>query len=54
MVEAQDIPVKTLIDNLKNEDPRKRINSVKNLTLIAKTLGIDRTRKELIPFLAGN
>ena len=42
-----------LIDELKSEDSKKRINSIKNLTTIAIALGPDRTRKELILFLNG-
>lgn len=40
-----------LIDDLKNEDIRKRLNSVQNLNVIASALGPERTRLELIPFL---
>ena len=29
-----------------------RLNSIKNLSTIALALGVDRTRSELIPFLA--
>ena len=42
-----------LIDDLKNEDIRKRLNSVQNLNVIASALGPERTRLELIPFLNG-
>ena len=42
-----------LIDDLKSDDLRKRVNSVKNLNLIAFTLGPERTKNELIPFLNG-
>jgi len=30
-----------------------RLNSIKKLSTIALALGIERTRKELIPFLTG-
>ena len=39
-------------DELKNEDVALRLNSVKRLSTIALALGEERTRKELIPFLA--
>lgn len=47
------LPVNLIIDELKSEDIRKRINSVKNLSLIASTIGPDRSRSELIPFIQG-
>jgi len=45
------LPVNVLIDELKSEEIRKRLNSVKNLGVIASALGSERTRNELIPFL---
>ena len=47
------LPIEILIEELKSEDVKKRINSVKNLSTIATHLGKDRTRSELIPFLQG-
>ena len=47
------MPVNLIIDELKSDDIRKRINSVKNLNLIASTIGPDRTKAELVPFLSG-
>jgi len=47
------IPISTLIEDLKNEDIRKRLFSVQNLNVIASALGPERTRVELIPFLNG-
>lgn len=47
------VPVNLLIDELKSEDIRKRINSVKNLSLIASSMGPDRARNELVPFISG-
>jgi len=46
------MPVNLIIDELKSDDIRKRINSVKNLNLIAFTIGPERTRNELIPFIS--
>ena len=46
-------PISVLIDELKSEDSKRRINSIKNLATIAIALGPDRTRKELILFLNG-
>lgn len=45
-------PIAVLIDELKNDDMRLRLNSVGRLDTIAAALGDERTRKELIPFLA--
>lgn len=46
------ISIPTLIDELKSEDIKKRINSIKHLPVIASALGPERTRSELIPFLS--
>ncbi|KYQ93812.1 protein phosphatase 2A scaffold subunit [Tieghemostelium lacteum] len=40
-----------LIDELKNDDIQLRLNSIRKLQSIAKALGPDRTRAELIPYL---
>lgn len=48
---VQTIP--NLIDDLRSEDPKKRLISVKNLTTIAHALGPEKTRLELLPFLEG-
>lgn len=47
-------PIAVLIDELKNEDIQLRLNSIRKLSTIARALGEDRTRKELIPFLSEN
>jgi serine/threonine-protein phosphatase 2A regulatory subunit A len=41
-----------LIDQLKHDDRSFRINAHRNLRKIAEALGPERTRKELVPFLA--
>ena len=46
------ISIPTLIDELKSEDIKKRINSIKHLSIIGSALGPERTRSELIPFLS--
>ena len=45
--------VALLIDELKHEDVQYRLNAIKNLPVIAKALGPERTRNELLPFLQG-
>lgn len=45
--------VALLIDELKHEDVQYRLNAMKNLVVIAKALGPERTRNELLPFLQG-
>ena len=40
-----------LIDELRSDDSRKRLNSAESLEVIGKALGPERTRNELIPFL---
>jgi serine/threonine-protein phosphatase 2A regulatory subunit A len=39
-------------DELKSEEPMRRLNSISRLSTIALTLGEERSRSELIPFLA--
>lgn len=46
-------PIAVLIDELKSEDIKRKVNSAKNLVTIATALGPDRTRSELVPFLNG-
>ena len=47
-------PIAVLIEELKNEDIQLRLNSIRRLSTIARALGEERTRKELIPFLSEN
>lgn len=44
--------VAVLIDELKHEDMQLRLNSMNKLPTIAKALGPERTRNELLPFLS--
>ncbi|KAH3760513.1 phosphoprotein phosphatase A [Pelomyxa schiedti] len=48
---ADSSPIAILIDQLKSEDLQLRLNSIKQLSAIAKALGPERTRNELLPFL---
>ncbi|KAK4484259.1 hypothetical protein RD792_011485 [Penstemon davidsonii] len=54
MVDEPLYPIAVLIDELKNDDIQLRLNSIRRLSTIARALGEERTRKELIPFLAEN
>ncbi|XP_047165420.1 serine/threonine-protein phosphatase 2A 65 kDa regulatory subunit A beta isoform-like [Vigna umbellata] len=47
-------PIAVLIDELKNDDIQLRLNSIRKLSTIARALGEERTRRELIPFLGEN
>lgn len=47
-------PIAVLIDELKNDDIQLRLNSIRKLSTIARVLGEERTRNELIPFLSEN
>ncbi|KAK2958468.1 putative Serine/threonine-protein phosphatase 2A 65 kDa regulatory subunit A alpha [Blattamonas nauphoetae] len=49
--DAQLIEVAALLDGLRSEEQSQRLKSVKGLPLIASTLGAERTRNELLPFL---
>lgn len=46
-------PIGVLIDELKSEDSKRRINSIKSFTTIASAIGPERTRSELLPFVNG-
>lgn len=54
VIEEPLYPIALLIDELKNEDIQLRLNSIRRLSTIARALGEERTRKELIPFLSEN
>lgn len=45
-------PIAILIDQLKNEDTQIRLNAVRRISAIARALGPERTRRELLHFLA--
>ena len=47
-------PCGTHRDELKSDEPVRRLNSITRLSTIALALGEERTRSELIPFLAEN
>lgn len=49
----QSLSVAILIDELRSEDVAIRLASVQKLQLIAKALGPQRTKDELIPYLSG-
>jgi len=51
MATAAPAPVAVLIDELRNPELQIRLNSFRQLTLIAKALGSQRTRDELVPYL---
>lgn len=45
-------PIAVLLDELKNEDLELRLNATRRVKTIAEALGPERTRGELLPFLA--
>ncbi|VDO04148.1 unnamed protein product [Rodentolepis nana] len=49
--EEEFYPLAVLIEELRNEDVRFRLNSVQRLSTIALALGPEKTRGQLIPFL---
>lgn len=52
MVDSQELmPIAVAIDELKSQDKKKRVSSVRTLNTIALALGPDRTRMELFPYL---
>ena len=44
-------PIAVMIDELKSQDQKKRIASVKSLSTVAVALGQERTRQELLPYI---
>lgn len=44
-------PIAVLIDELRAEEQKKRINSIQNLSVISTALGPERTRSELLPYV---
>ena len=43
----------SLLEDLKNNDSKIKIQAIKGLHIIASALGKERTRNELLPFLTG-
>ncbi|TQD75978.1 hypothetical protein C1H46_038465 [Malus baccata] len=54
MVDETLYSITVLIDELKNEDIKLYLNSIRRISTIARALGEERTKKELIPFLNEN
>lgn len=47
------VAISVLIDELRNEDQKKRINSIRHLSTIAVAMGPEKTRSDLLVFLEG-
>ena len=43
----------SLLEDLRSNEPKAKLNAIKNLNVISFALGKERTRNELIPFLIG-
>jgi hypothetical protein len=43
----------SLIEDLKSTDTKTKINAIKSLTVVSLTLGKERTRNELLPYIEG-
>lgn len=54
MIDEPLYPISILIDELKNEDIQLRLSTIRRLSTVARAVGEERTRKELIPFLSEN
>jgi len=44
-------PIAVLIDELRADDQKKRINAIQSLGTICVALGPERTRNELLPYI---
>jgi serine/threonine-protein phosphatase 2A regulatory subunit A len=51
-VELNSVSIGMMIDDLRHEDMDLRVRSMKRLHTIATALGPERTRSELLPYLA--
>lgn len=49
--QIEEISATSLIEDLKSQEIRTKINAIKGLQGISFALGRERTRKELLPFL---
>lgn len=47
----EDLTPKSLLEKLKSEDIKQKTFAVKNSQILFTTIGPDRSRKELIPYL---
>ncbi len=47
------VTASSLLEDLKSSDSKTKINAIRNLSVIAFALGKERTKNELLPFLAG-
>jgi hypothetical protein len=52
-VTLEGVTASSLLEDLKSSDSKVKINAIRGLSVIAFALGKERTRNELIPFLAG-
>ncbi len=46
--------VTTILEDLKNADPKVKVEAAKNIVRVAQSLGKERTRNELLPYISGN
>ena len=46
-------PVGQILDELVSEEPKKRIAACENIMEIAKAMGKDKTKAQLVPFIKG-
>jgi hypothetical protein len=49
-----DFSASSLLDDLKSGDIKIKINAIRSLGIISLTLGKERTRNELLPYIGGN
>ena len=44
----------SIINDLNSQDPKTKVNAVKNLPILCAAIGQERVKKELIPYLSSN
>lgn len=44
----------SIINDLNSQDPKAKVNAVKNLSILCNAIGQERVKKELIPYLTSN
>lgn len=47
-------PIARIYDELVSEESKKKIAACENIMEIAKAMGREKTKKDLIPFIKGN
>jgi len=53
MKKIYNYPIAQYLDELVSEEPKKRIAACENLMEIARAMGKEKTKQQLVPFIRG-